>query len=108
MEEFKWSKTEKAIARAAYDKAFRNECNHIIETVKQKACMLSEPRGIWELEDYLRRKRKEIDNKYDYRYSALPYVIGHLVREGWITMEDLEGLGEEKRERINGIATAVF
>jgi hypothetical protein len=108
MEEFNWSKTEKAIARAAFDKALRNECNDVMEKVKQKAQMLSEPRGIWELEDYLYKKRKEIDNKYDYRYSALLYVFGRLVREGWITMKDLEGLGEEKRERINAIATAVF
>ena len=108
MEEFKWRKTEKGIARAAYDKALRNECSDVIDTVKQKALKISEPREVWELEKYLRERRREIDSKYDYRYSALPYVFGRLVREGWITMEDLEGLGDEKRERIKLIATAPY
>ncbi len=105
---FKWSSREKAISRAAFDKAFRNECNDIIGAVKQKADGLSEPKGIWELEDYLYKKRREIDDKYDYRYSALIHVFGRLVREGWITMKDLEGLGEEKTERIHLIATTTF
>jgi hypothetical protein len=73
--------------------------------VRQKAASLAEPKGIWELEDYLCERRKEIDQKYDYRYSALIYVFGHLVREGWIDMKDLEGLGEEKIQRIHLTAT---
>jgi hypothetical protein len=104
MDEVKWSKKEKSISRAAFDKAYRNECDRIMKTIRQKVDSLSEPRGIWELEDYLYEKRKEIDNKYDYRYSALMPVFGRLVREGWITMNDLEGLGEEKIRRIQLIA----
>ena len=105
MTELKWSQKEKAISRAAFDNAYRNECDAIIRTVKQKAGSLSESKGIWELEDYLYEKRKETDNKYDYRYSALLPVFGRLVREGWITLKDLEGLGEEKIRRIQLIAT---
>jgi hypothetical protein len=108
MEDVKWSKTEKAISRAAYDKAYKNECDDIIATIKQRAASLTESKGIWELEDYLYDKRREIDNKYDYRYSALLPVFGHLVREGWIDMQDLEGLGKEKIERIRNIATMDF
>jgi hypothetical protein len=104
MEDIKWSKTEKAIARTAYDKAYRNECDGIIATIKQKVASLSGPKGIWELEDYLYEKRKETDNKYDYRYSVLTLVFGRLVRDGWIKMQDLEGLGKEKIERIQLIA----
>jgi hypothetical protein len=105
MTELKWSQKEKSISRAAFDKALKNECDSIILTVKQKAGSLSESKGIWELEDYLYDKRKNIDNKYDYRYSALITVFGRLVREGWITLKDLEGLGEGKLRRIHFIAT---
>ena len=105
MPDVKWSQKEKSISRAAFDKAYKNECNNIIETVKNRARNLSEPKEIWGLEDYLYEKRKEIDNKYDYRYSVLIHVFGQLVRDGWITMKDLEGLEEEKIQRIQLIAS---
>ena len=73
--------------------------------MKNKARNLSEPKEIWGLEDYLYEKRKEIDNKYDYRYSVLIHVFGRLVKEGWITMKDLEGLEEEKVQKIQLIAS---
>ena len=80
MTDAKWSQKEKSISRAAFDKAYKNECNNIIETVKNRARNLSEPKEIWGLEDYLYEKRKEIDNKYDYRYSVLIPVFGRLVK----------------------------
>jgi hypothetical protein len=105
MDELKWSQKEKSISRAAYEKAYKNEHDDIIRTVRQKAGSLTEPKGIWELEDYLYQKRKEIDQKYDYRYSMLIHVFGVLVSQDWIEMKDLEGLGEEKIQRIHLIAT---
>jgi hypothetical protein len=106
MNDFKWSQKEKSISRAAYNKAYENECSDIIKAAKQKANSISNPKEIWELEDFLYKKREEIDGKYDYRYSALIPVFGRLIKEGWIDMKDLEGLGEEKIERIRLIATA--
>jgi len=106
MRDIKWTQREKSIARAAFDKAYTNECNRMIETVKQKANNLSGPKGIWELEDYLFNKRKEIDQKYDYRYSVLIHVFGRLAGEGWIEMKDLEGLGEEKIKAVRFLAGA--
>ena len=100
MNDLKWSQKEKIISRDVFDKAYRNECKDIIKTVRQKVGSLSEPKEIWGLEDYLCEKRKEIDNKYDYRYSVLITVFSRLVAEGWIKVKDLEGLGKEKIERI--------
>ena len=76
MTDIKWSQKEKSVSRAAFEKALKNEYDNIIGTVKKKATNLSESKNIWELEDYLCNKRKEIDNKYDYRYSALIVVFG--------------------------------
>ena len=36
---------------------------------------------------------------------VLVHVFGRLVREGWITMKDLEGLEEEKVQRIQLVAS---
>jgi len=35
---------------------------------------------LWELERYLTRRRKEIDAKYEYKYSVLLLVLADLVR----------------------------
>src|SRR5437667_132594 len=48
---------------------------------------------IWRLHDYLTQKRREIDQKYDYRYSVLMLVFHRLVFEGWLTEDDLSGIG---------------
>ncbi len=108
MNDIKWTQKEKSISRAAFDKAYRNECDDIIRTVRRKSGSLSEPKEIWELEDYLFKKRKEIDIKYDYRYSVLIHVFGRLVREGWNTMDGLKGLEEEKIRKIQIIANMDF
>ncbi len=104
MKDFKWNQREKSISRAAFDKAYNKECAHIIEAVKKQASTLTEPEDIWTLEDYLFKKRKDIDQRYDYRYSVLIPVFGVLVRQGWIEMKDLEGLGQEKLSKIQSIA----
>ena len=48
--------------------------------------------------------REEIDEKYDYRYLALPFVFARLVQEGWLIQEDLAGLSDEKLTEIRRIA----
>jgi len=55
------------------------------------------------LEHYLTERRKEIDRKYDYRYSQLTQVFGRLLYERRIT-EDLRGLGEDKMKPIRSLA----
>lgn len=105
MTDLKWSQREKLASRAAFEKALKNEYDDMIRTVKKMASTLSEANEIWQLENYLHNKRMEIDNKYDYRYSVLIIVFSRLVREGWITLKELEGLEEEKLQRIQFLAT---
>jgi hypothetical protein len=54
--------------------------------------------------DFLTEKRRETDQKYDYRYSVLTRVLGVLLREGRLTRNDLEGLSAEKMSQIMRIA----
>jgi hypothetical protein len=44
--------------------------------------------------------RREIDRRYDYRYSVLPLVFAHLLRDGRLTEDDLHGLGQGKLDLI--------
>jgi hypothetical protein len=91
-----WSKPEKEIARRAYRAAYERECIAIAENVRKMAAAIKEPSDMWRIHDYLTEKRKETDEKYDYRYSVLLWVFGRLISEGWIREEDLAGLSEDK------------
>jgi hypothetical protein len=50
--------------------------------------------GLWRLHDYLTEKRKETDEKYDYRYSVLRFVFARLICEGWMHQEDIKGISD--------------
>jgi hypothetical protein len=56
------------------------------------------------LEHYLTQRRKEIDRKYDYRYSQLTDVFARLLYENRLSEEDLRGLHEDKLESIRSLA----
>jgi hypothetical protein len=57
-----------------------------------------------ELEHYLTERRKEIDRKYDYRYSQLAHAFGRLLYENRLSEEDLRGLREDKLKSIRSLA----
>jgi hypothetical protein len=99
-----WSRSEKAIAHKAFDAALERELQEVIREAKQKAVQIKEPADLWVLEHYLTQRRKEIDRKYDYRYSQLDLVFGRLLREKWIDEEDLRGLGVDKLRAIRSYA----
>ena len=101
----KWSDTEKAIARRAFDHALQQELHEIMQKAKRMAATIEQPSDLWELESFLTKRRNEIDRKYDYRYSVLPEVFGALVREGRLYEKELHGLTEDKLAFVHKFAT---
>jgi len=99
--EFRWSKAEKKIAKQAFDLAYKRKCQKIIEQIKKRK--LSNNEDIWTLGDYIHKKRKEIDRKFDYRYSQLILVFSTFIKENLLSLEDLAGLNNEKIDTINKI-----
>jgi hypothetical protein len=104
--EKEWSKSEKEIARKAYRAAYNQECKAISENVRKMAAEIENSTDLWRLHTYLTEKRKETDEKYDYRYSVLRFVFARLLHEGWIKQEDLTGISEDKLQEI--FASAKF
>ena len=96
MGDLKWSPAEKVIARKAFNLALGRELQSVILEAKCKAAKLQEPSGLWELEQYLTQRRREIDRIYDYRYSVLPLVLAKLLTNGRLVEDELHGLGEDK------------
>ena len=102
---FKWSPTEKKIARAAFDKAYQNEMREIKKELINRIDELTDLNDIWKIHDYLKARRKHIDITYDYRYSVLIRVFGLLLRDSFTTLKDLEGLSEDKIKVIKNISS---
>jgi hypothetical protein len=100
MNEINWSKSEKVVARRAFDTAYKRECDAIFAKLKEKIAKATEPEHIWRIHNYLTRQRKNIDEKYVYRYSILTLIFARLLSEGWLKKSDLEGLGEDKIKEI--------
>jgi hypothetical protein len=70
---------------------------------KSKAATAATPEEMWAVQGYLAHMQREIDEKYDYRYSQLILVFSRLVREGRLKEEQLQGLSEEKLSYIRHI-----
>jgi len=103
MQEITWSPTEKKAARAAFDQALAREMKAIKQEAVAMLKSMQDDFAIWDLLDYLSEKRREIDKKYDYRYSVLLLVFARLVFEGWLTEDDLSGIGREKIDIIKRV-----
>ena len=99
-----WSSSEKAVARKAFDAALKRELHEVMQETKQMATQINEPADLWDLEHYLTQHRKEIDRKYDYRYSQLTHVFGRLLHEKRLGEEELGGLREDKLKSILSFA----
>ncbi|WP_416676815.1 hypothetical protein [Egbenema bharatensis] len=95
-----WSQAEKRIARIAFDKAYEREIAAVIKEVREQSSTIAELGDLWRLNDFLNARRHEIDGKYDYRYSVLIFVFAQLLREGWLHLDELEGLAADKRSKI--------
>ena len=93
-----WSRSEKALARKAFDPALGRELHEVIQEAKKMASQIQQSSDLWDLEHYLTQRRKEIDRKYDYRYSQLTHVFGRLLHEKRLREEELRGLREDKLE----------
>jgi hypothetical protein len=105
MMDHNWSQAEKKVARRAFDTALARENAALLAELKCRAEQASRPEDIWAIHDFLSQRRKEIDSKYDYRYSQLLSVFCRLYREKWLDENDLTGLREEKIAAIRRAAS---
>jgi hypothetical protein len=99
-----WTDTEKTIARTAFDQAYKREIEALIKQVQEETSTLTELGELWRLHDFLSAKRHQVEGKYDYEYSALPFVFAGLVKEGWLHLSELEGLSQDKLAKISSLA----
>lgn len=100
MRELSWSKREKQIAHTAFEQALAREAAALVTEVRAKAQAITELGDLWQLEQFLRDKRHALEQRYDYRYSVLLYVFADLIQAGWLSLDELAGLADDKRARV--------
>jgi hypothetical protein len=105
MQNLTWSPKEKQLARAVCERAAIEEERELLEQFKNKSAALKNLADLWALQYEIRDSERAYQQKYDYRYSQLIVVFGRLVREGRISIEDLNGLSEDKLKYIEKIAS---
>lgn len=103
MSDVEWSVAEKELAQKVFEKAYEREVNALIEEVREKASTITKPDDVWQLHDFLSARRHQLDGKYDYRYSVLIFVFAQLVKEGWLHLEELEGLAGDKLTKVSAL-----
>ena len=92
MSDMAWGTTEKKVARRVFDAALQRELADIMADFKSRAAQASTPDDLWAIQAHLARVQHDIDRKYDYRYSMLEFVLGRLMREQRIQLQDLTGI----------------
>lgn len=95
-----WSSSEKKVARSAFDKALEVALGKTLAEFKKKASEAATFSDIWEIEDYLQKQRRTLDQMFDYRYSQLIIVFASLIRKGYLDEKLLDGLSQDKRDEI--------
>ena len=99
-----WSRSEKAIARQTFDAALKRELHELMQEAKEIAGQIKQPSDLWDLQEYLTQRRKEINHKYTYRHSHLTQVFGRLLYETRVSEEELRGFSEDKLKTIRSFA----
>lgn len=95
---------KKRVARAAFDSAYKREREAIRRRTEEMLQDARDHRVIWRIEEYLDDRRRETDQKYDYRYSVLPFVFARLLAEGWLDEEKWAGFAVDQLEMIKRVA----
>lgn len=95
-----WSDSEKKIARRAFDAALDTALAGILAEFKRRAAAVTTSEEMWDMEDHLRRQRRQIEDTFDHRYSRLLHVFALLMFKGYLDEAQLAGLSDDKLNEI--------
>jgi hypothetical protein len=99
-----WSEQEQGIARVALDRAQLRAVHVLIEAIRVQSGRLDSMDSVWNLHDFLSTQRYQIEGRFDFRLDGILFVFASLLKEGLISLEELEGLGDEKLAKIKAMS----
>jgi len=95
-----WSSEDKQIALAAIKKAYNQEVEKLIATIRENAGAVSQLDEVWQLHDYLSAKRHELDGRYDERESFLMFTLSQLIKDDLLDISELAALEPAKKAKV--------
>lgn len=101
--ETQWSSQEMAVVKIALRTAYERETASIVQIVREKAHKISQIDDLWYLNDFLSARRFDLDGKYDDREEEVLFVLAKLMKEGWLTAADLDGLDSAKLSKMKAL-----
>ena len=96
--------TDQKIAQEALRKAYTRETEALVAEINQKASLITDINDIWALSDYLNSQRYNIEGKYDFQEPTSVFVLAQLVKEKWLTIDELNGLTPSTKAKIAALA----
>jgi hypothetical protein len=99
-----WTAEEQNLARVVFERAHKREVDMLIDRLRSQVSALSSAEQIWQLHDFLSIQRHAIEGRLVFRFEGLLFVFAGFVRDGLISLEELEGLSSDKRAKISAMA----
>lgn len=92
------------MARAAYELGRRRQAERLLALLRERAQRLTELDHAWQLHDFLSARRYEIEAQSEFSLETILFVLSDLVREGLLSLEEVEGLDATKRAKVGAMA----
>jgi hypothetical protein len=99
-----WTTTEIEISQRVLNKAYERETETLVTQVRHKINNMTDIEQLWQVHDILSAKRYDLDGKYDARESMLIFTFAQLLKEGWISLEELHGLDQAKLAKVSSLS----
>jgi hypothetical protein len=99
-----WTIEEQGLAQAVFDRALARDVETLIGDLRSRSQELKSPDELWQLHDFLSIRRHEIEGRFDFRLTGLLFVFADFVKDGLVSLEELEGLSTDKLAKITAMS----
>jgi hypothetical protein len=99
-----WTDGELVIARQAFDHAYERAVDQLLRTVQVRSAALDSADTLWALHDFLSIERHTMEGRFDFRLDGILFVFASLVKDGLLSIQELEGLTPDKLAKVSAMA----
>ena len=95
-----WTEQEQAVGLTALNRAQARTIERLIADLHRQVIELTSADQIWQLHDFLSIQRHGIEGRFEFRQESILFVFASLVKEGFLSLDELQGLDAEKLAKI--------
>lgn len=99
-----WTVEEQDLARRVHQRALSREVEALIASLRSQAADLQGTEDLWRLHDFLSVQRHAIEGRLAFRLTGVLFDFAAFIRDGLVSLEELEGLSADKLAKISAMA----